>query len=113
MAWTREQMAARAAQISEKVVERLVAHLREAKRMGCDLVVFPELTLTTFFPRWYMTDHAEIDAFFEAEMPSKDTAPLFAEAQKIVGAELAEKVRAVSIRLRAARPAACTEDGFP
>jgi len=27
------------------VVDRLIAHLREAKRMGCELVVFPELTL--------------------------------------------------------------------
>ena len=33
------------------VVERLVAQLREAKRRGCELVIFPELTLTTFFPR--------------------------------------------------------------
>ena len=47
------------------VVERLVAHLREARRMGCELVVFPELTLTTFFPRWWMTDQAEVDSFFE------------------------------------------------
>ena len=56
------------------VVERLVAHLREAKRMGCELVVFPELTLTTFFPRWWMTDQAEVDSFFEREMPSNETA---------------------------------------
>ena len=31
--------------------------------MGCQLVVFPELALTTFFPRWYMEDPAELDAF--------------------------------------------------
>ena len=30
------------------VVERLIAHLREARRMGCDLVVFPELTLSGY-----------------------------------------------------------------
>src|SRR3954464_1245294 len=65
------------------VVERLVAHLREAKRMGCELVVFPELTLTTFFPRWWMTDQAEIDFFFEREMPSNETAPLFNEAKRL------------------------------
>ena len=41
------------------VVERLIAHLREARRMGCDLVVFPELTLTTFFPRWWMKDQRD------------------------------------------------------
>src|SRR3954454_19236245 len=65
------------------VVERLVAHLREAKRMGCDVVVFPELTLTTFFPRWWMTDQAEIDAFFEKEMPGPETAPLFELAKDL------------------------------
>ena len=65
------------------VVERLIAHLREAKRMGCELVVFPELTLTTFFPRWWMTDQAEIDSFFEQEMPSNETAPLFTEAKRL------------------------------
>jgi predicted amidohydrolase len=65
------------------VVERLIAHLREAKRMGCELVVFPELTLTTFFPRWWMPDQAEVDSFFEREMPSNETAPLFTEAKRL------------------------------
>jgi N-carbamoyl-D-amino-acid hydrolase len=65
------------------VVERLIAHLREARRMGCELVVFPELTLTTFFPRWWMTDQAEVDSFFEQEMPSNETAPLFTEAKRL------------------------------
>ena len=65
------------------VVERLIAHLREARRMGCDVVVFPELTLTTFFPRWWMTDQSEIDSFFEQEMPSNETAPLFTEARRL------------------------------
>ena len=36
-----------------QVVERMLALMREAARHGCDLVVFPELALTTFFPRWY------------------------------------------------------------
>lgn len=66
-----------------QVVERLIAHLREAKRMGCDLVVFPELALTTFFPRWFMTDQAEIDSFFEREMPGPATQPLFDEALRL------------------------------
>ena len=65
------------------VTERLIAHLREAKRMGCELVVFPELTLTTFFPRWWMIDPAEVDSFFEREMPSNETAPLFNEAKRL------------------------------
>ena len=28
-------------------------------RVGADLVVYPELALTTFFPRWYIEDQAE------------------------------------------------------
>ena len=65
------------------VVERLVAQLSEAKRRGCELVIFPELTLTTFFPRWWMPDQAEVDSFFEQEMPSNETAPLFNEARRL------------------------------
>ncbi len=65
------------------VVERLLVQLREAKRMGCELVIFPELTLTTFFPRWWMSDQAEVDGFFEQEMPSNETAPLFNEAKRL------------------------------
>ena len=66
-----------------EVVERLIAHLREAHRRGCDLVVFPELTLTTFFPRWYTEDQAEIDAWFETKMPGSATQPLFDEAKRL------------------------------
>ncbi len=66
-----------------EVVERLIALLRQAKAMGCDLVVFPELALTSFFPRWFMTDEAQIDAYFEREMPGPQTRPLFAEAQRL------------------------------
>src|SRR6201985_3240210 len=65
------------------VVERLIGHLRAAKRMGCDVVVFPELALTTFFPRWWMTDQAEIDGFFEREMPNAETRPLFDLAREL------------------------------
>ena len=59
------------------VVKRLIEHLHQASARGCDLVVFPELALTTFFPRWYMEDQREVDAFFEREMPGPETRPLF------------------------------------
>ncbi len=78
-------------------VNRMIELMREAKAMGAQVVVFPELALTTFFPRWYMQDQTEIDQFFEAEMPSPDTRPLFEEAAKLqIGfylgyAELAEE----------------------
>ena len=66
-----------------QVVKRLLDLLHQAKAHGCDLVVFPELALTTFFPRWWMEDQAEIDAFFEREMPGPETHPLFEEAQRL------------------------------
>jgi len=66
----------------EAVVERMIALLDQAKGAGCDLVVFPELCLTTFFPRWYMEDQVEVDAWFEREMPNVTTAPLFAVARE-------------------------------
>ena len=65
----------------QQVVSRLLELMREAKARGSDIVVFPELALTTFFPRWWMEDEAEIDSFFEREMPSPATRPLFEAAQ--------------------------------
>jgi predicted amidohydrolase len=62
---------------------RLIVQLREARSRDCDLVVFPELALTTFFPRWHLTDPAKLDAFFEHEMPGRDTKPLFDEARRL------------------------------
>ncbi len=66
-----------------QVVERLLALMHDAKANGCDLVVFPELALTTFFPRWYFEQQAEVDAFFERAMPSPDTQPLFDAARTL------------------------------
>ena len=65
------------------VVERLIALLRQAKDRSCDLVVFPELALTTFFPRWFVDDIAEADHWYEKSMPSAETQPLFDEAKKL------------------------------
>ena len=65
------------------VVKRMLALLHEAKSRGAELVVFPELALTTFFPRWWMEDAAEIDAFFETEMPGPETTALFDEARRL------------------------------
>jgi N-carbamoyl-D-amino-acid hydrolase len=66
-----------------QVVDRMRALLADAAQHGCTLVVFPELALTTFFPRWWMQDQAEIDTFFEAEMPGPDTQPLFDDAKRL------------------------------
>lgn len=66
----------------EQVVARLVAMLREAADRGADLIVFPEMALTTFFPRWWIEDEAELDSFYEAEMPNPAVAPLFEAARE-------------------------------
>ena len=66
-----------------QVVERLLALMHQGSAKGCQLIVFPELALTTFFPRWYSQDQDEIDAWFEAAMPGPETEPLFAAAREL------------------------------
>ena len=51
--------------------------------MDAELVVFPELALTTFFPRWFVDDIAEADHWYERTMPNADTQPLFDEAKRL------------------------------
>jgi predicted amidohydrolase len=65
------------------VVSRLIELLRQGASRGCDLVVFPELALTTFFPRWFLDDIAEADHFYERSMPNDATQPLFDEAKRL------------------------------
>ena len=74
------------------VVERLLTLLREAADAGCHVVVFPELTLTTFFPRWHLDDGdaeeilgdtSDLDSFYETAMPNDATQPLFDEAKRL------------------------------
>jgi predicted amidohydrolase len=69
------------AETRAQVVDRMLALMNEAKRHGCDLVVFPELALTTFFPRWYLPEQKDVDAFFEREMPGPETQRLFDAAR--------------------------------
>lgn len=64
-------------------VRRMIALMHEARASGAQLVVFPELALTSFFPRWYLSEQAEIDAFFETEMPGPETRPLFETAASL------------------------------
>ncbi len=67
----------------ELVVQRLLTLLRQAKSAHCDLVVFPELALTTFFPRWFVPNIADADHWYETSMPSPVTSPLFDEARQL------------------------------
>ncbi|WP_347557906.1 N-carbamoyl-D-amino-acid hydrolase [Robbsia sp. KACC 23696] len=61
----------------ESVVQRMVALLEKAHRHGANVVVFPELALTTFFPRWYVEDLDDADEWFDETLPSPSTQPLF------------------------------------
>ncbi|RZN10950.1 N-carbamoyl-D-amino-acid hydrolase [Bradyrhizobium genosp. SA-3] len=64
------------------VVRRMVGLMDEAKAKGADLIVYPELALTTFFPRWYMENRADADGWFEREMPNDAVRPLFDRAAR-------------------------------
>lgn len=65
------------------VVARLIGQMREARGLGCQLVVFTECALTAFFPHWWIEDEAELDSWFETEMPGPATRPLFEEAARL------------------------------
>ena len=67
----------------ESCVERLITLLRNAHNKGAELVVFPELALTTFFPRWFVDDITQAHHWYETSMPSKTTQPLFDEAKRL------------------------------
>ncbi|KAF2741224.1 carbon-nitrogen hydrolase [Polyplosphaeria fusca] len=49
----------------EDTVRRMVALLEDAISQGVQLVVFPETTFTTFFPRFLFDDPAELEKYFE------------------------------------------------
>jgi len=67
----------------EAVVARMIDLMNQAAEKGATMIVYPELALTTFFPRWYMEDKAEIDFWFEKEMPNGATQPLFDRAREL------------------------------
>ena len=65
------------------VVERLRSMLADAAARGAELVVFPELALTTFFPRWFTEDVSGHDHYYETEMPGPETQSLFDDAKRL------------------------------
>ena len=67
----------------QSVVKRLIELLRNAHFLKAELVVFPELALTTFFPRWFVDDISQANHWYETQMPSPITQPLFDEAKKL------------------------------
>ena len=71
------------AQGRDIVVGRMVRMMEQAARKGAALVMFPELALTTFFPRHYLEHRAEADQWFERAMPGPATQPLFDAARRL------------------------------
>ena len=67
----------------QDVLKRLMALMAEAASRSCDVVVFPELALTTFFPRWFEPDITTANHFYETQMPSSVTQPLFDQARRL------------------------------
>jgi len=66
-----------------QVVARMLRLMQEAAAMGVRLVVFPEMALTTFFPRWLIDDEAEVAGFFDRHMPGPETQPLFDASRRL------------------------------
>jgi predicted amidohydrolase len=75
----------------DAIVERMLALLETAKREGVELIVYPEMALTTYFPKKIRQD---FDQFFETEVPPKALEPLLrraAEARIAVHVGFCEK----------------------
>lgn len=69
--------------IKKETVGRLIKLLHDAAKEKVQLVVFPEATLTTFFPRHLFKTQEELDEYFEKGevTESPDVKPLFDEAR--------------------------------
>lgn len=67
----------------QSVVARMIALMEEAHARGATFIVYPELALTTFFPRFYEEDRAKMDHWFEAAMPGPATQALFDKARAL------------------------------
>jgi len=63
----------------DETVERMVTLMEQAGTQGVELLSFPELSLTPYFATQV---HASHDAFFEEELPSPVTLPLFRTARR-------------------------------
>jgi N-carbamoyl-D-amino-acid hydrolase len=75
----------------EVIVERMMALLEQAIREDVELIAYPEMALTTYFPKRVRPD---FDHFFETEVPPKSLEPLLrraAQARVAVHAGFCEK----------------------
>ena len=63
----------------EEIVERMLGLLEQAVVEGVEILAYPEMALTTYFPKRVRDD---FDQFFETEMPPKALAPLLQRARE-------------------------------
>ena len=70
--------------IRKYCVGRMTRLMKEASDCGCDLIVFPELALTSFFPYFYIEAEQTLLRFFEKGRIELGIAkPLFDHAQRL------------------------------
>jgi len=67
----------------KQILDRMIALLEKSAAQGAQLVVYPELPFTTFFPRWLFSDMAELDSYFERAMPNPNNQALFDRAREL------------------------------
>jgi N-carbamoyl-D-amino-acid hydrolase len=63
----------------DEVVERMLALLERAIADGVELIAYPEMALTTYFPKRIREDYEQ---FFETEVPPKALEPLLRRARE-------------------------------
>jgi len=63
----------------EEIVERMQVLLERAVAEDVEILAYPEMALTTYFPKRVRDDY---DQFFETEMPPKALAPLLQRARE-------------------------------
>lgn len=67
-------------------LQRIIALLQSASVQGAQIVLFPEIAFTTFFPRHLIDDQITLDTYFERGediASSVNAGPLFDEAKKL------------------------------
>jgi predicted amidohydrolase len=70
--------------IRKHSVSRMLEMMDEANKSGVELIVFPELSLPSFFPYFYIEDKNVLHCFFETGDIRKGLAkPLFQKARKL------------------------------
>jgi predicted amidohydrolase len=66
-----------------QVLNRMLSLLEAAAKVRAELVVFPELAFTTFFPRWYYDNANQLDRYFESALPNPNVQALFDRARAL------------------------------